>query len=152
MDGPTVLVSLCLLGIDCRYDGKANPVDLDRLAARCHLVPLCPEQLGGLPTPRVSAERRGTKVVTRDGRDVTAAFERGAELACRLARRFGARYALMKARSPSCGSSSVYDGSFTGALIPGDGVAAEALRAMGVEIYDEGHIDELIERLDGECL
>ena len=151
MDGPAVLVSLCLMGIDCRYDGGSNPCDLDRLAARCRLVPLCPEQLGGLPTPRTPAERLGKRVVTRDSGDVTAAFERGAEQACRLARRFGVRYALMKARSPSCGSGVIYDGSFSGGLIPGDGVAAEALRAMGILIYDEGHIDELIERLDGEC-
>lgn len=147
---PRVLVSLCLLGAACRYDGRDNGVDLTALEARCELVPVCPEQLGGLPTPRPPAERRGDQVVTRDGRDVTAGFERGAAQAALLAERFGARYALLKARSPSCGVGGIYDGSFSGQTVPGMGVTAEALRRRGIRLYDERHIDDLLKELDGD--
>ena len=147
---PRVLVSLCLLGAACRYDGKGNGVDLDGLMARCEFVPVCPEQLGGLPTPRTPAERRGDRVVTRDGRDVTEAFDRGARQAAMLAGRFGARYALLKARSPSCGSGTIYDGTFSGTLVPGFGLTAQMLLDMGIQLFDEEHIDDLIQTLDAE--
>jgi len=147
---PRILISLCLTGAACRYDGRDNGVDLGALTERAELIPVCPEQLGGLPTPRVPAERRGDRVVARDGRDVTAAFLRGAEQAALLAARFGARYALLKARSPSCGVHEIYDGRFSGAIIPGMGVAAGRLKDMGLALYDERHIDDLIEKLDGE--
>ena len=147
---PRVLVSLCLMGAACRYDGRDNGVDLGALDGKCELIPLCPEQLGGLPTPRTSAERRGDGVVTLDGRDVTAEFRRGARQAELLARRFNVKYALLKARSPSCGVREVYDGSFSGALIPGMGVTAEALHDLGVKLYDEYQIDDLSKELDGE--
>ena len=147
---PRVLVSLCLMGIDCRYDGRDNGIALKELMDRCALIPVCPEQLGGLPTPRVPAERRGDAVVTRDGGDVTDAFRTGAARTARLAAQFGAQYALLKARSPSCGVHEIYDGHFTGTVIPGAGVTAEALRSLGVRLYDEYHIDELLKELDGE--
>lgn len=145
-----VLVSMCLMGIACRYDGRDNAVGLDELMARCELIPVCPEQLGGLTTPRPSAERRGSGVFTKDGAEVTAEFRRGAEQAVLLARRYGARYALLKARSPSCGVREIYDGSFTGALIPGMGMTAEALREAGLRLYDEYQIDKLLKELDGD--
>lgn len=145
-----VLVSMCLMGIACRYDGRDNAVGLDELMAKCELIPVCPEQLGGLTTPRPSAERRGGGVFTKDGAEVTAEFRRGAEQAVLLARRYGARYALLKARSPSCGVREIYDGSFTGALIPGMGVTAEALREAGLRVYDEYQIDKLLKELDGD--
>jgi uncharacterized protein YbbK (DUF523 family) len=97
---------------------------------------VCPEAAGGLPTPRVPSERRGDSVVTRDGRDVTAAFRRGAEIAGKLAERTGARLALLKSGSPSCGSGMIYDGSFTGTLMPGDGVTAEYLKNKNLTIFD----------------
>lgn len=148
---PSVLVSLCLLGIECRYDGKGNGIPgIDALRERCHIIPVCPEQLSGLPTPRVPAERLGNRVITRDGADVTAAFERGAAHVCRLAEIFGARYALMKARSPSCGCGAIYDGSFTGSLVPGDGATVERLRAMGIRCYTEAQMDELLRALGGD--
>ncbi len=148
---PGVLVSLCLMGIGCRYDGRDNGVDLSGLEARCALIPVCPEQLGGLPTPRTPAERRGARVVNRDGGDVTAAFRLGAAQAALLAEQCHVKYALMKARSPSCGVREIYDGSFEGRLVPGMGVTVEALRGMGIEVYDEGQIDKLIRRIDGEA-
>ena len=147
---PRVLVSMCLMGVACRYDGRDNAVGLDELMARCELIPVCPEQLGGLATPRSPAERRGDGVFTRDGADVTAEFCRGAEQAALLKKLYGAGYALLKARSPSCGVREIYDGNFAGALIPGMGVTAEALRAAGVKLYDEYQIDELLKELDGD--
>lgn len=147
---PRVLVSMCLMGVGCRYDGRDKDIDLDALMEKAELIPVCPEQLGGLSTPRMPAERRGDAVVNREGIDVTAAFDRGAEQAARLARRFGAQWALLKARSPSCGVHEIYDGSFSGARIPGMGVAAARLRAMGVRLYDECHIDDLLKALGGE--
>lgn len=142
---PILLVSACLLGVRCRYDGKAQSLDvLDALLGRYRVVPICPEQLGGLPTPRVPSERIGERVLSREGTDVTDAFRRGAAEACGIAGRFGARLALMKARSPSCGSGMIYDGSFSGRTVPGDGVAAQALKAMGVRVYSEGDIDALL--------
>ena len=137
-DKPRMLVSACLLGVRCRYDGGGKALsELAPLMDRFELIPVCPEQLGGLSTPRTPAERRGGRVFDREGLDVTGAFAHGADQACHLARLYGARLALLKARSPSCGSGTIYDGSFTGATVPGDGVAAEALKAMGVRVYSE---------------
>lgn len=140
-----ILISACLLGCKCRYDGasKAHPGAL-RLAEATALIPICPEQLGGLPTPRPPAERRGDAVVTKSGVDVTAQYCRGAEEAVRLARMFGCEAAVLKERSPSCGCKEVYDGTFTKTLIPGEGVAARALRSAGLAVYGESEIENLI--------
>lgn len=148
---PRILVSACLLGVRCRYDGRAQPCPAAlRLADVAELIPICPEQLGGLPTPRIPAERRGDRVVTREGGDVTEAFRRGAEQTCLLAEALGAKYALLKARSPSCGSGGIYDGSFAGRIVQGNGVAAEALAGRGVQVFSEGEIDALLARLRAE--
>ena len=146
------LISACLCGENCRYDGGSNPFDLRALQGKCRLVPVCPEQLGGLPTPRTPAERRNGRVIARDGADVTDAFSLGAFRACETARSAGAVHALMKARSPSCGSGEIYDGSFTGKRVPGDGVTVEALRRMGVKVYNEHEIDRLIMRLEDDSV
>lgn len=135
-----LLVSACLLGFDCKYSGGNNalpPETIRRLRARYRLIPACPELMGGLPVPRTPSERRGDRVVSRDGRDVTAQYRKGAELTLRLAVRFGCRKALLKARSPSCGSGEIYDGSFTGTLVPGDGVGAEILKSKKMEVFEE---------------
>ena len=135
-----LLISACLLGEPCRYDGASKglaPGKLDDLLRNHTVIPVCPEQLGGLPTPRTPSERRGGRVVMRDGTDVTAEYERGAAIVCALARQTGAEAALLKARSPSCGSNEIYDGAFTGTLTPGDGVTAEALKRMGLPVYTE---------------
>ena len=130
-----LLVSACLLGCRCRYDGASREHPLAKELAEHHtLVPVCPEQLGGLSTPRPPAERRGGLVVTRDGTDVTEQYRRGAEEALRLCRGLGCEAAVLKERSPSCGCGAVYDGTFSGTLVPGDGVTAELLRAHGVEV------------------
>ena len=140
-----ILVSACLLGIPCRYDGagKADPA-IEKLRQGGHtLIPVCPEILGGLPTPRPPAERRGDRVMTRDGGDVTVQYRRGAEEALRLCRLLGCEAALLKERSPSCGSGMVYDGTFTGVLTAGEGVTAELLRAQGIPVYGESRVAEL---------
>ena len=145
---PVVLVSACLLGARCRYAGDGKRIDgLDALMRRAQLAPVCPEIYGGLPTPRAPAERRGTRVIARDGTDVTPEFERGAQEALKLAELFGARFALLKERSPSCGSGEIYDGSFAGVRVKGDGVAAALLKTHGVEVYGESRIEELLARL-----
>ena len=138
-----ILISACLLGAACRYDGQSKPLaGLTELMERYQLFPVCPEQLGGLPTPRTPSERVSGQVMTRDGRDVTTAYTRGAEEALRLARLFGCRKALLKERSPSCGSGAVYDGTFTGTLTAGDGVAAALFKQAGVPTTDEDHLPE----------
>ena len=146
---PRALISACLLGVACRYDGTGQALEsLDALMERYELIPVCPEQLGGLPTPRTPAELRNGRVITRDGADVTDAFSRGAAQTCALARLYGAKLALLKARSPSCGSGGVYDGSFTGKIVPGEGVAAGALRAMGVRVYSEENAEVLLKETE----
>lgn len=142
-----LLVSACLLGVRCRYDGATKPLPaetLQRLRARHALVPVCPEQLGGLPTPRAPSERRGDRVVANTGRDVTAEYARGAAEALRLARLLGCEAALLKARSPSCGRGEIYDGSFTGARVPGDGVTAALLAENGLPVYTEDEVSALL--------
>ncbi len=138
MERAPILVSACLLGLRCRYDGgeKADACVL-ALGKRRALAPVCPEQLGGLPTPRPPSERTGERVVTKDGADVTAAFCRGAEESLRLARALGCREAVLKARSPSCGCGTIYDGTFTGRCVIGDGVTAALLKANGVRVLTE---------------
>ena len=135
-----LLVSACLMGFDCKYSGGNNalpPETLEALRRSFRLIPVCPETAGGLPTPREPSERRGERVVSRDGRDVTAAFQKGAALTLRLAERYGAKRALLKCNSPSCGSGFVYDGSFSGKLVPGDGVTAELLKSQGISVVGE---------------
>lgn len=142
-----LLVSACLLGVNCRYNAepKALPDDLlSRLLERHTVVPVCPEQLGGLTTPREPSERQGARVVMRSGRDVTAAYARGAQEALRLARQFGCTAAVLKERSPSCGHGEIYDGTFTGTRTAGDGVTAALLLENGIAVYSESEIDQLI--------
>ena len=143
-----LLVSACLLGVDWKYSGGNNALEADTLRAlreKWALVPVCPETAGGLGVPREPSERRGERVVSRSGRDVTAPFTRGAETACRLCERFGCRRALLKENSPSCGCGTIYDGSFSGTLTEGDGLTAEKLRAGGVEIFGESALERLLQ-------
>jgi len=152
---PPLLISACLLGVACNHEGRGSPrAVVDELAQRYRLVPVCPEVLGGLPTPRAAAEitggdgadvlagpdpggSGGARVVNVDGEDVTAAYRRGAEAAVTVARAVGATRAVLKARSPSCGTAAVYDGTFSRRLVPGRGVTAAALAAAGLEVGSE---------------
>ncbi len=132
--GP-ILVSACLLGIYCRYDGRCETDERVMALSRDHvLIPVCPEQLGGLPTPRAAVELLDGRAVTRDGADLTEAFERGVGQAMRVAGLTGARVAVLQPRSPSCGRGIIYDGTFSGTRVEGDGVLAQALAARGVAL------------------
>ncbi|MEM1538910.1 MAG: DUF523 domain-containing protein [Candidatus Bathyarchaeia archaeon] len=129
------LCSACLLGVRCRYDGRSalNKKVVGLLKVET-LIPVCPEQLGGLPTPREPAEIREGKVITRSGIDVTENFKRGAEQTLKLAKLFNVKEAILKQGSPSCGCGRIYDGSFTGKIIKGYGVTAALLKKNGVII------------------
>jgi len=143
-----VLVSACLLGVNCRYNGipKENEAVKELLEREdIFLIPVCPEQLGGLSTPRTPSERKGDCVVSSDGENRTAAFTRGALDTLRIAKLYGCEAALLKERSPSCGNKEVYDGSFTGTVVTGEGVTAELLRKNGVKVFGESELTDFLE-------
>lgn len=132
------LVSACLAGVACRYDGGANTVpELEKLAAEGRILPVCPEVLGGLSIPRVPCEIRSGCVIDVDGTDRSAAFHAGSEAALAQGRAHGCRVAILKARSPSCGVGRVYDGSFSKTLMDGNGVFAALLLQEGYILYTE---------------
>jgi len=133
-----MLCSACLLGIKSRYDGEARPnKEVLRLVNKEILIPVCPEQLGGLPTPREPAEQKDGKVFTESGQEVTKNFENGAREVLRLAKLLGVKKVILKQRSPSCGSGWIYDGAFSGKLIKGDGVTAALLKKNGIKVISE---------------
>ena len=140
-----ILVSACLLGVRCRYDGASKMYpEIEMLKSQHTLIPVCPEQLGGLPTPRPPAERQGEQVMTASGTDVTEQYRRGAEETLRLCRLFGCEAAVLKERSPSCGRGRIYDGTHTRTLTAGDGITAELLMKHGITVYGESRIKELL--------
>ncbi len=141
-----LIISACLLGEPCRYDGRSVPaVDVGALSEKYELIPVCPEVMGGLPTPRVPSERIGGKVINKIGIDVTENYNKGAAEALRLAKEGGAELALLKEKSPSCGKGRIYDGSFSGTLIPGDGVTVELLTNEGIRVLGESEIEKLLQ-------
>lgn len=142
-----ILVSKCLAGFNCRYDGGNNLVPAVKdLVDRGLAVPVCPEQLGGLSTPRTPSERRGSRVISKDGDDVTAEFKAGAKAALKIALENNCRVAILKAHSPSCGKGCIYDGQFIGKLVPGSGVTAELLLRNGIKVMtEEEYINQLQE-------
>lgn len=133
-----IIVSACLAGVKCSGDGSARPcqkvIDLVRQGKA---IPVCPEQLGGLPTPRAPSERRDDKVFTKDEGDVTSEFRKGAEEALKIAQLANCNEAILKSKSPSCGSGKVYDGTFSGKLVNGDGVFAELLKRSDIKVMNE---------------
>lgn len=135
-----LLISACLLGLNCKYDGGTNTLPenvLEKLCKEYELVPVCPEAYGGLTTPRLPSERRDGGVFAKNGTDVTEQYNRGAAAALRLCELFGIKKTLLKEHSPSCGSGYIYDGSFTGTLVSGDGVTAELLKKHGITVIGE---------------
>ena len=151
------LVSACLLGVACRFDGQSCPApELNALATRGRVIAICPEVAGGLPTPRLPAEIEDayagldghavldgrTRVIRCDGHDVTAEFVQGAQAALALARGLGIRRAIFKSDSPSCGAGSIHEGRFAGGLVPGDGVTTALLRRNGIEVVTEKDLGE----------
>jgi len=142
-DALPVLVSACLAGEPCRYDATAMPHPLViQLVATGRAVCVCPEVLGGLPTPRESVELQAGRAICRSGGDVTAEFLAGAQAALELGLVRGCRRAIVKSRSPSCGCGRVYDGSFSGALVPGDGLFTKLLKEHGFNICTEVDLSE----------
>ena len=140
-----ILVSACLLGLRCRYDGKSKPNEAVLSLREAHtLIPVCPEQLGGLPTPRAPSEWQGAVIHNSKGEDVTVQYLRGAEEAVKLAELFGCRAAILKERSPACGHGEIYDGTFTNTRIPGSGAASKALLDAGVRVYGESEIAKFL--------
>jgi len=139
-----IAVSGCLLGVDCRYKGDSCANEKILALAKEHtLIFICPEQMGGLATPRDPAEQVNGRVVTNKGTDVTEQYTRGAEAALRIAKLNGADFAILKSRSPSCGSGIVYDGTFSGTKVPGNGVCAALFKQNGIPVYTEEELDKL---------
>lgn len=138
-----ILISACLLGLKCRYDGESKPCDIDKLKEKYELIPFCPEIYGGLPTPRDGAEIKGDRVMTKKGKDVTEKYLLGAEEALSICKYLNIKKALLKEKSPSCGTGFVYDGSFTKSLVPGFGITAKKLLENGIEVYGESETDSL---------
>ncbi|MDK2921674.1 MAG: hypothetical protein PWR24_1231 [Desulfonauticus sp.] len=133
-----VLVSACLLGISSRYDGTSKPDHkILALAKNNILIPVCPEQLGGLPTPREPAEILHNKVITKKGIDVTKNFLTGAKETLLIARLLNIKLAILKQLSPSCGVSKIYDGSFSGKIVKGSGITARYLMDNGILVISE---------------
>ena len=138
-----LIISACLLGMPTRYDGKSvAKVDAAKLSEKYNLIPVCPEIYGGLPTPRVPSEKQGSAVRMKDGTDVTENFARGAASTLEIAKISGAKRALLKAKSPSCGKGLIYDGTFTGNKIPGNGVTVELLEQNGIRVFTEEDVEQ----------
>ena len=138
-----VLISACLAGINCKFNGENNLLDsgvLDEISKKYHLLFVCPEVFGGLSMPREPAEMKSGLVVTKTAKDVSENFKFGAEICLKIAKLNGCKKAILKARSPSCGSGQIYDGSFSKKLIFGDGVAAKMLKENGILVFSEDEI------------
>lgn len=142
------LCSACLLGIRCRYDGRSKPNEkVVELSKKEILIPVCPEQLGGLSTPRIPQEIQGCsgekvldgecKVLNKNNEDVTDKFIKGAEETLKIVQLVGAKESIGKSKSPSCGCGQIYDGTFSGKLIKGDGVTAALLKRSGIKVISE---------------
>ena len=133
-----ILVSACLLGVKCRYDGTGVDIEgLREAFPNDNLIAVCPEVIGGLSTPRTPAERIGDKIITKTGEDVTKAYMQGANEVLKLAKDKNCSLAILKERSPSCGCGKIYDGTFTGKLIEGNGVTTELLLENGIIVKGE---------------
>ncbi len=139
-----ILVSACLCGRKCRYDGQDNyQEELMKLQEKYEFITICPEVDGGLSIPRIPSEIKDGRVINQHGEDVTSYFLKGAKHALSLAKKYGITKAILKSRSPSCGNLRIYYGSFQRQLIAGDGITAALLKANGITIYDEKHLSEV---------
>lgn len=139
-----ILVSSCLIGCECRYKGDGCACEeIIALGKEHQLIPVCPEQMGGLTTPRNPSEIVNGRLLMNDGTDVTKQYQKGAKTALYLAKTLGADFAILKAKSPSCGKGLIYDGTFTGNKIPGNGVTAQLLLDNGIEVFTEEELEKL---------
>lgn len=142
-----IFVSACLLGVNCKYNGFNNENEkvLSYIKDK-EVIPICPEIMGGLSTPREPSEIFENKVISKSGKDVTSNFQKGAEETLNLARKLGVKKAILKSRSPSCGLDEVYDGTFSNKLVNKNGITAELLKNNGFVILREEDVDHLISR------
>ena len=141
-----ILVSACLLGENCKYNGGNNKNEnVIRLAEHFELIPICPECFGGLPIPRVPSEIRDGRVYTKNGEDVTAQFLDGAEQTLYIARENNCPAAVLKERSPSCGFGKIYDGTFSGTLTDGNGITAGLLSDNEIQIFGECNVNKILD-------
>lgn len=150
-----IAISACLLGRQCRYDGRSNLTEsIINLQAQfkdqVDFVPICPEVLGNLSVPRTPCEKQGDKIIAKDGTDCTSAFENGAKKAFQIIKDSGCTVAILKARSPSCGPNGIYDGTFTHTLVSGSGVFATLLKKDYIKVFTEENIESLIDFLRGK--
>ena len=137
-----IIVSACLLGVPCRYDGKSKEnKKLMELGNQFNFLPVCPEEYGGLPTPRVPAEIRNGKVINKNGFNVTANYIKGAKEVLKICKLYNCDTAILKSKSPACGKGKIYDGTFSGTLIDGNGITTDLLIKNGIKVYTE---DEFI--------
>lgn len=144
-----IVISACLIGQNCRYDGKSKVVEwVDHLSKLGQTIAVCPEVLGGLSIPRVPCEILGEKVYSQDGTDVTHAFKIGAEKTTDIANIVGAKVAILKANSPSCGNCNVYNGKFDGVLIKGKGITVKALEENGIIVFNENEAQAFKQYVD----
>ena len=133
------VVSACLAGCKCRYDGKDNLCPkVKQLVEEGRAITVCPEVMGGMTTPRIPSERKDGKVINSNGDDNTACFVKGVEKSIEIVKEHNIKKAILKAKSPSCGNKYIYDGTFSRTLVEGKGMLAEKLTELGLEIYDEG--------------
>lgn len=133
-----IVVSACLAGVECRYNGSAFPVaQVAEMVRKGKAIPLCPELLAGLPSPRPPVEQYNGKIISIDGTDHTEQYAAGAKMGMEIALASRCRKAILKSKSPTCGSGFVYDGTFSGILIPGDGIFTKLLRKKGIEVCSE---------------
>lgn len=139
-----LMMSACLMGINCRYDGGNTRLScLNELKEQFELIPVCPETLAGLPCPRHPLEISGDRVYNNQKEDMTEVFHRGADLAMKAWQEAGCPAVLLQSRSPSCGKGLIYDGTFTGKKIPGNGVFAQKLLDANAEVYSELELDKI---------
>ncbi len=140
-----ILISACLLGVDCRYDGGNSYFQLvEELKKNYNLIPICPEIMGGLTTPRDPSEILGDRVISSKGQDLTENFKKGAKEALKLCKFYNCKKAILKERSPSCGFGLIYDGSFQSKKIEGKGFTSRLLEDFGIEIIGESKIEEVL--------
>lgn len=146
-----ILVSACLVGEKCRYDGKClKNEDVLNLTKYFDLIPICPECSGGLKTPRVPAEIKDDKVITQDGKDVTSSYQDGAYWAQSIASIYKIKLAILKENSPSCGTHFIHDGTFSGKLVEGKGITVKKLESLNVKCISEDQVKELMEEKEND--
>lgn len=136
-----ILVSACLFGVNCKYNGKNNENEkIIKSLKNCNVILVCPEQLGGLATPRIPAEISHNKVITKDGTDVTYEYTKGAMETLNIAKKFSATKAILKSKSPSCGKNKIYDGTFSSTLTNESGITAKLLMQNDIEVISSDEI------------